>query len=106
VTAFIVLGKVLSPQFMVWLLPFAAILWAWRERAVALLCAAASAADARRFPRLYFDLVEEDNGAVALVGLRNAVLLVLLAVTLSRVAGPARSPTRSSARRRSAPAPP
>ena len=106
VTAFIVLGKVLSPQFMVWLLPFAAILWAWRERAIALLCAAASLLTLAEFPRLYFDLVDEDNGAVALVGLRNVVLLVLLGVILTRLAGPARSPMPSSARRRSAPARP
>jgi uncharacterized membrane protein len=101
VTAFIALGKVLSPQFMVWLLPFAAILWAWRERAVALLCAVASLLTLAEFPRLYFDLVDEESGPVALVGLRNVVLLVLLAVTLTKLAGPARSRSRSSARPRS-----
>ncbi len=106
VTAFIVLGKVLSPQFMVWLAPFAAILWAWRERAIALLCAAASLLTLAEFPRRYFDLVAEDDGVVALVGLRNLVLLVLLGLTLTRLAGPARWRSPSSAPAHSAPARP
>ena len=106
VTAFVALGKVLSPQFMVWLLPFAAVLWAWGERAPALLCALAAALTLVEFPGRYFDLVAEDPAAIAVVGARNAVLLVLLAVTLSRAGGPARSPWRGPARRRSGPAPP
>ena len=106
VVAFIALGKVLSPQFMIWLLPFAAVLWGWRERAIPLLCAAAAVLTLLEFPGRYFDLVAEDNGVVALVGLRNAVLLALLALTLSRVAGPLRSRSPAAPRRRSAPARP
>ena len=97
VTAFIVLGQVLSPQYMVWLLPFAAAAWAWGDRAIALLCAAASVLTMVEFPSRYFDLVDQDPAVVAVVGARNAVLLVLLAVTLATVAGPARSRRRAAA---------
>ena len=91
VTAFIALGQVLSPQFMVWLVPFAAAAWAWGDRAIALLCAAASVLTMVEFPVRYFDLVDQDPAVVAVVGARNAVLLALLGLTVARVAGPARS---------------
>jgi hypothetical protein len=92
VVAFIVLGKVMSPQYMVWLVPFAAAAWAWGDRAIALLCALASLLTLIEFPSRYFDVVEQDPGAVALVAARNVTLLVLLAVTVATVAGRARSP--------------
>jgi hypothetical protein len=92
IVAFVVLGKVLSPQFMVWLVPFAAAAWAWGHRAIALLCAGASLLTLLEFPTRYFDLVDQDPGVVALVGARNAVLLVLLGVTVATVAGWRRSP--------------
>lgn len=91
--AFIALGKVLSPQYMIWLLPFAALAWAWGDRAIALLCAAAALVTQVEFPSRYFDVVEQQTFAVALVGVRNALLLALLAVTVATVAAPARSPT-------------
>lgn len=101
VTAFIALGKVLSPQFMVWLLPFAAVLWAWRERAVALLCAAAAVLTQLEFPVRYFDLVGEDTAVIVLVAARNVVLLALLGLTLARAGAPARWPSRPRPRRHS-----
>jgi hypothetical protein len=102
VTAFIVLGKVLSPQFMIWLLPFAAVLWSWGDRAPALLCAAAAVLTQLEFPGRYFDLVAEDPAVIAVVAIRNGVLLALLAVTLARAGGPVRSRSPGPARRRSA----
>ena len=100
IVAFIALGKVLSPQFMVWLVPFAAAAWAWGDRLIALLCAAASLLTLLEFPTRYFDLVDQDPAVVALVGVRNAVLLALLAVTVATVAGPRRSPAPAAAARR------
>ena len=97
ITAFIVLGQVLSPQYMVWLLPFAAAAWAWGDRAIALLCAAASVLTMVEFPSRYFDLVDQDPAVVAVVAARNGVLLVLLGLTLARLAAPARSPRRAAA---------
>jgi hypothetical protein len=101
ITAFVVFGKVLSPQFMVWLLPFAAAAWAWGDRAIALLCAAAAVLTQLEFPSRYFDLVAQEPEVVAVVALRNGVLLVLLAVTVATVAAPARSPRPAVARSRS-----
>lgn len=101
VTAFAALGQVLSPQYMVWLLPFAAAAWAWGDRAIALLCATASALTMVEFPSRYFDLVDQDPAVVAVVAARNLVLLALLAVTVATVAGPARSPRRAAAARSS-----
>jgi hypothetical protein len=100
VVAFIALGRVLSPQYMIWLLPFAAAAWAWGDRAIALLCAGAALLTLIEFPTRYFDLVDQDAGVVALVGVRNGVLLVLLGVTFATVAGRARSPRRAAARPR------
>jgi hypothetical protein len=97
VTAFIVLGQVLSPQYMVWLVPFAAAAWAWGDRAIALLCAAASVLTLIEFPTRYFDLVDQDPAVVALVGVRNAALLALLGLTVATVAAPARSTRRAAA---------
>jgi hypothetical protein len=92
VVAFIALGRVLSPQFMVWLLPFAAAAWAWGDRAIALLCALATLLTLIEFPRLYFRLVDQEAAVVALVAARNGVLLALLALTLATVAGRRGSP--------------
>jgi uncharacterized membrane protein len=101
ITAFVVLGKVLSPQFMVWLLPFAAAAWAWGDRAIALLCAAAAVLTQLEFPARYFDLVDQDPAVIAIVALRNGVLLALLAVTVATVAAPVRSTRPAVARSRS-----
>jgi uncharacterized membrane protein len=101
VVAFMVLGKVLSPQFMVWLVPFAAAAWAWGDRAIAGLCALASLLTLAEFPRRYFDLVDQDPAVVSLVGLRNAVLLGLLALTVATVAGRRGSPRPAAAAPRS-----
>lgn len=92
VVAFFALGRVLSPQFMVWFVPFAAVAWAWRDRAIALLLAAASLLTLAEFPSRYFDLVRGDDAVIALVAVRNAVLLVVLALTVATVAGRRGSP--------------
>jgi Glycosyltransferase family 87 len=97
VVAFVALGKVLSPQYLIWLVPFAAAAWAWGDRAIALLCAAAAVLTQLEFPARYFDLVDQDPAVVALVGVRNAVLLALLALTVATVAAPARSRRPASA---------
>ncbi len=86
VLAFVALGKVLSPQFMIWLAPFAAICAVWRLYVPAALCAGAFVLTLIEFPGRYFDLVHEENGIVALVGLRNVLLIAALAATLVALA--------------------
>ncbi len=101
VLAFVALGKVLSPQYVIWLAPFAAIAWAWGERVVALLVGAAIVLTHVEFPSRYFDLINEDRTVVLVVAARNALLLMALAWL---AAGLARSSPRAAAAS-SAPAP-
>ena len=79
--AFVAFGKVLSPQFLVWLL-FAVALVAGRRGAVAGACfAVAAVATAVWFPWLYFELPRDRDPFVAsLVVVRGIALLALLAV--------------------------
>ena len=99
--AFVVLGKVFSPQFVIWLAPFAALAWVWRQRAVALLTAIGIVLTHVEFPSRYFDLVQEHPDVIKLVAARNALLLVALVV----LAHSARA-CRGSARRHVDPASP
>jgi hypothetical protein len=108
VLAFVALGKVLSPQYVIWLAPFAALCWARGERLAGALIAAAVALTQVEFPRHYLDLVTGETWVVVVVALRNAALLAALAAILvsgRRAAAAARSRPRASAGT-PAPAPP
>ena len=87
--AFVTLGKVFSPQYVIWLAPFAALAWVWRLRAVAVLTVAAIALTQVEFPSRYFDLINVERDVVAIVAVRNALLLAALGLL---VAALARSP--------------
>jgi hypothetical protein len=101
IAAYVALGRVLSPQYLIWLAPLLALAFAWRMHAVAAAVAAATVLTQVEFPAHYFEVVERDPGATALVALRNATLL--LAVSLLAAAA-ARSPSPVRPRRpRSAP---
>jgi len=80
--AFITLGKVFSPQYVIWLAPFAALAWVWERRAVALLAAGAIVLTQVEFPSRYFDLINEHEGVVVIVAARNALLLAALVVLI------------------------
>jgi uncharacterized membrane protein YhaH (DUF805 family) len=73
-------GKVLSPQFMVWLVPLAAVAWAWGMYALGVVTTAAIAVTLVWFPDRYFDLVDRDDELLAAVAGRNALLLLMLAL--------------------------
>ena len=80
---FVTLGKVFSPQYVIWLAPFAALAWVWRERAVALLVGLAIVLTHVEFPSRYFDLINERRDVIWIVGVRNALLLAALGVLVA-----------------------
>jgi uncharacterized membrane protein len=82
VTAFAVLGKVLSPQFVIWVLPLGVLAFAWRMHALALAVLAALVLTQIEFPAHYFEVVAREPLALALVALRDLVLLAVLALSM------------------------
>jgi hypothetical protein len=86
VVAFVAFGKVLSPQFLVWLLA-AVVVVAGRRGSVALALVLAACALTRLwFPRTYWDLVKQfDPTASWLVFARDLVLVALFAVLVARM---------------------
>jgi Glycosyltransferase family 87 len=82
VTAFVVLGKVLSPQYVIWILPLGALALAWRMYALAATVGAAAALTQVEFPARYFDLVAREPFPVAVVATRNALLLAALVLAV------------------------
>jgi hypothetical protein len=82
VAAFATLGKVLSPQYMLWLVPLGALAFAWRLHALAAATAAVAVLTQIEFPARYFDLVGREPFPVAVVALRNLVLLAVLLLAL------------------------
>jgi hypothetical protein len=97
ILAFVALGKVLSPQFLLWLAPLAAVAYGRRGRAPALAVGAALLLTRVEFPGRYWDLVAGDQGAIALVAVRNALLVAALLMLLAPVATPARWRRRARA---------
>ena len=86
VAAFAALGKVLSPQYMLWLLPLGALAFAWRLHALSAAVAAAAVLTQVEFPARYFDLVDREPFPVAVVAVRNLVLLAVVALALRALA--------------------
>jgi hypothetical protein len=82
VAAFAALGKVLSPQYMLWLVPLGALAFAWRLHALAAATAAAAVLTQIEFPARYFELVDREPFPVAVIALRNLVLLAVVALAL------------------------
>ena len=89
VAAFAALGKVLSPQYMLWLVPLGALAFAWRLHALAAATAAAAVLTQIEFPARYFDLVDREPFPVAVIAGRNLVLLAVVLLAL-RALGSAR----------------
>jgi hypothetical protein len=91
VSALLVGATVLSPQYVSWLLPFAAIAAAGGDRLIGWMTALVAG-----LSTLDLNLVKEVNSGLplpmAVVVLRNALLLALLAVAVVRIARLARAP--------------
>jgi hypothetical protein len=85
VLAFAVLGKVLSPQFLIWIVPLGALAFAWRMPALTLAVGGAALLTQIEFPARYFDVVEGEPLAVALVAVRDLALLAALLLALRQL---------------------
>jgi hypothetical protein len=80
-TAFVALGKVLSPQFLIWLVPLVPLVRGRRGLVASGLLALAMALTQLWFPYRYWDLaLRFDEVASWLVFVRDLVLLALLAL--------------------------
>jgi len=88
--AFVALGKVLSPQFLLWLAPLAVVARAQGVRAPATLVLGAVVVTQLWFPARYDELVAGDRRELLLLALRNVALLGALSLLLVRDAAPAR----------------
>ena len=91
VTAFVALGKVLSPQFLIWLLPLVPLVRGRRGLAASALLGLALLLTQVWFPIRYFDLVAFDAFPSWVLLARDLVLVALLVV----LTAPARESPRS-----------
>lgn len=100
--AFACLGKVLSPQFLIWVIPLVALALSWRMWWLAALAALALVLTLIEFPGLYDDVVDRDAGALVLVAARDVVLLAVVGLAMwsleARAPGSARSTWRDRLR--------
>jgi Glycosyltransferase family 87 len=84
--AFVCFGKVLSPQFLVWLLPIVVLVQGVRGAIATILLLSACLLTRTWFPHSYWALVKEfDPTASWLVLVRDVVLVALFAVLVVRV---------------------
>jgi uncharacterized membrane protein len=79
VCAFVAFGKVLSPQFLLWLIPLVPLVRGRRGLAATGLLTVALVLTQVWFPRRYWDYVDAFRGADAVLA-RNLALVALLAV--------------------------
>jgi len=93
VVVFVAFGKVLSPQFMIWLVPVVALVAGRVGLAAGALLGAALVTTHLWFPTRYWDLV--DLEPVGWLALARNVLLVALAVALGVATARARAAARS-----------
>ena len=91
VVAFAALGRVISPQYLIWTIPLLALAVAWREWWLAAAVALANVLTLIEFPALYGGVVEGEAVPVILTAWRNVALIAAvgfaLAVMLRRVRG-------------------
>jgi uncharacterized membrane protein len=93
--AFAALGKVLSPQYLIWVVPLAALALAWREYPLGIAAVAAIVLTQIEFPTRYPAVVARDQNALMLVGARNLVLLGVVVLSLLALNRPEPAAARS-----------
>lgn len=82
--ALMTFGKVLSPQYFIWILPAWALVAA-RDRWLALLGGGALALTHAEFPSRYWNLLEMEAAPLAIVVARNTLLAAAFAIALWRL---------------------
>ena len=101
VAAQLALGRVLSPQFVLWLVPLVPLVAGRRGRTAGVLLALALVATQLWFPDLYRDYVNERGAAeTAYLLARNALLLGVLVVLAAPRLNRSRSPSSPTAANR------
>ena len=101
VAAQLALGRVLSPQFVLWLVPLVPLVAGRRGRTASALLALTLVATQAWFPDLYRDYVNERGAPeTAYLLARNALLLGVLAVLAMPAVRPFRSPSSPTAPKR------
>jgi hypothetical protein len=108
IAAFAVFGKVFSPQFMIWVAPLTALAASWGMNGLFTALAGAQVLTLIEFPALYGSLARNGHAAMLVVGLRNLVLVVAIALVVRALISPAREaarPTWPGRLRRPRPAP-
>jgi hypothetical protein len=96
VCSFVALGKVASPQFLIWLIPLVPLVRGRRGLAASVLLAAACVLTQIWFPFRYWELaLEFDEAASWLVLIRDLALLGVVAVLAWPATSPGPEPARS-----------
>jgi hypothetical protein len=88
VTVFVALGKVLSPQFLIWLVPLIALAAGGRGLAAAGAFLFSLVLTQLWFPKRYWDLVDLEPYPTWLLVARNIALLLLAALLAIVIARP------------------
>ena len=95
VCAFVAFGKVLSPQFLIWLIPLVPLVRGRRGRAASALLATALVVTQVWFPFRYWDLALRFDTAASWLVLTRDLVLVALFTTLIVPTGAGRAASRS-----------
>jgi hypothetical protein len=98
VAAYATFGKVLSPQYIVWTVPLAALALAWRRLFLFGTVVAATLLTFEEFPARYVAVTQGKPLAILLVGVRDGLLVLAVALCIREVYAPPAG-TGASARR-------
>jgi hypothetical protein len=93
VTTFMVCAPLLSPQFLVWIVPFGALAWVYGERVLGALVGLAVVAT-MLLTQVYGPLNDDLPVGHGALGFRNGLLLAIVVVGLVRVHAETSEPVR------------